>query len=114
MNGIGRPRLHQNNATRQRAYRERKRNAAQQHLRVYHRSKTIEWETPQAFFDQIHSEFGFTLDVAAHADNAKCARYFTEADNGLVQCWEGVCWMNPPYGKTIGAWVAKAWISAQE
>ena len=29
-------------------------------------------------------------------------------DDGLSQDWQGVCWMNPPYGKKIGAWMKKA------
>src|SRR5215831_17843290 len=82
-------------------------------LKVYHRSRTVEWETPQALFDRLHAEFGFMLDVCATPDNAKCARYYTEADDGLSQSWVGVCWCNPPYGKTLPIWIAKAWTSAQ-
>lgn len=69
-----------------------------------------EWATPQAFFDLYAAEFEFTLDVAATAKNAKCARFFTKADDGLAQDWSAdVCWMNPPYGREIGAWVKKAY-----
>jgi phage N-6-adenine-methyltransferase len=76
-------------------------------------SKTCEWATPQAFFDELHAEFGFTLDVCATAENAKCDRYFTESDDGLKQEWNGVCWMNPPYGDVIKHWVKKAHDEAQ-
>jgi site-specific DNA-methyltransferase (adenine-specific) len=76
-------------------------------------STTPEWATPQDFYDALDREFGFTLDVAASADNAKCDRYFTEAEDGLSQEWApAVCWMNPPYGRTIEYWVAKAAIEA--
>ena len=95
------------------AYVAHWRRQKQQNRKVYHRSLTTEWGTPQAFFDQLHAEFGFTLDVAAQPGNAKCSHYFTEAEDGLRQVWEGVCWCNPPYGKTIGLWVAKAYASAQ-
>lgn len=71
-------------------------------------SETPEWETPQDLFDLLNAEFHFDLDVCATRGNAKCERYFTEADDGLVQEWRGVCWMNPPYGKTIDAWMEKA------
>ena len=47
-------------------------------------------------------------------DNAKCPRYFTPAEDGLQQPWTGRCWCNPPYGKTIGLWVRKAWESSLE
>lgn len=52
-------------------------------------SKAMDWATPQAFFDQLDSEFHFTLDPCANESNHKCARYFTEADDGLKQSWGG-------------------------
>ncbi len=70
--GRRRPRKYAHSVERYRAYRQRKRQAKQDHLKVYHRSLTIEWETPQAFFDRLHAEFMFTLDVAAQEGNAKC------------------------------------------
>jgi phage N-6-adenine-methyltransferase len=69
-----------------------------------------DWETPPDFFAPLNWEFRFTLDVCATAENAKCARYFTPADDGLAQDWgREVCWMNPPYGKEIPKWMAKAY-----
>lgn len=50
-------------------------------------SKAMDWATPQAFFDELDSEFHFTLDPCANESNHKCARYFTEADDGLKQPW---------------------------
>lgn len=32
--------------------------------------------------------------------------------DGLAQTWEGVCWMNPPYGRQIGKWMQKAYQAA--
>jgi phage N-6-adenine-methyltransferase len=110
---VGRPRLYPDMRTKWRENKRRSRQATQTQLKVYHRSLTIEWGTPQDFFDRLDAEFGFTLDVAAQPGNAKCARYFTPEDDGLSQPWEGVCWMNPPYGRTIGDWVVKAYESAQ-
>lgn len=64
---------------------------------------------PEAFraFD---AEYGpFTLDAAAASHNAKCARYFTRAEDGLAQSWAGErVWCNPPYSN-LGAWLEKAW-----
>lgn len=48
------------------------------------------WETPQKLFDELDAEFHFTLDAAASDDNHKCARYFTQSDDGLRQNWGGV------------------------
>lgn len=75
-------------------------------------SKTSEWATPPDLFAALNAEFHFTLDVCATADNAKCARHFTLAQDGLAQEWTGTCWMNPPYGRTIGLWLRKAYESA--
>jgi phage N-6-adenine-methyltransferase len=83
-------------------------------MAVHFSSKTDEWATPQDVFDRLDAEFGFDLDVCATPENAKCPRYYTKRENGLLQKWEGVCWMNPPYGREIGQWVKKAYTSALE
>ena len=77
-------------------------------------SKTDLWATPQAFFDRLHRVFRFERDVCALPENAKCSNYYSPDDNGLAQDWHGVCWMNPPYGREISAWVEKAYTSAKE
>lgn len=71
-------------------------------------SKNVVWETPRALFNRLDAVFRFTLDVCATPDNAKCRQFFSETDDGLAQEWTGTCWMNPPYGRTIGQWVKKA------
>lgn len=72
-------------------------------------SKSVEWETPAALFDRLHAQYQFTLDVCATPENAKCKRFFTKEDNGLVQTWNPFdrVFCNPPYGRDIGHWVAK-------
>lgn len=68
-----------------------------------------EYPTPQGLFDKLNEEFGFTLDVAADPDNAKCAKFFTRQVDGLLQPWEGVVFCNPPYsGKNIEKFLDKA------
>lgn len=89
------------------------REVVQRGMGVHYSSSTDLWSTPQDLFDELHREFGFTLDVCATAENAKCPAYFTEAQDGLAQEWRGVCWMNPPYGDVIREWVKKAHESAQ-
>ena len=78
---------------------------------VHFSSKTCEWETPQEFFDEWNAEFGpFELDPCATSENAKCPKYYTKADDGLVQPWAPYkVWLNPPYGREIGLWMAKAY-----
>lgn len=78
-------------------------------------SKKNEWETPQALFDELDREFGFTLDVCALPENAKCDLFFNPETDGLSQSWKGhTCWMNPPYGKEIGRWVEKAYHESKQ
>ena len=77
-------------------------------------SATDDWATPMHLFRQLDYEFGFDVDVCASADNAKCRRFYSKEDDGLAQDWRGVCWMNPPYGDTIGRWMQKAYESSQQ
>jgi site-specific DNA-methyltransferase (adenine-specific) len=77
---------------------------------VHFSSASAEWETPGDLFNELDRIFGgFTLDPCATPQNAKCARFFTRADDGLAQDWTGKVFMNPPYGREIGKWVRKAW-----
>ena len=66
-----------------------------------------EWGTKRTLFDKLDREFGFTLDVSATPENAKCGRFFTKNDDGLQQEWTGIVWMNPPFS-AIGEWLKKA------
>lgn len=77
-------------------------------------SNRQDWATPQAFFDLVDAEFGFTLDAAASQDNAKCEAYYTEEMDGLGCAWPGVVWCNPPYGRAIADWVRKGYEEAQK
>jgi len=76
-------------------------------------SDNQECGTPQEFFDMLDKEFCFTLDVCATSQNAKCEHFYDKDKDGLATPWHGTVWVNPPYGKEIGAWVAKAYLSAQ-
>ena len=59
-----------------------------------------EWETPLDFFNQLDSEFHFTLDPCCTEKNAKCKKFYTKDDDGLKQTWKGeVVFINPPYSK---------------
>lgn len=79
-------------------------------MKVHFSSKTDEWETPILFFKAIDKKYGpFAVDVCASPLNQKAKIFYTKEDNGLAQSWHGTCWMNPPYGRTIGLWVKKAY-----
>lgn len=73
-----------------------------------HRSENAndEWLTPP----EIISALGpFDLDPCAPVvrpwDTAR--KHFTVDDNGLIRQWHGRVWMNPPYGKETGRWLAR-------
>lgn len=78
-------------------------------MNVHFSSATEMWATPQDFFDKYNQVFDFKTDVCASPENAKCEKYYTEEMDGLAQSWSGSCWMNPPYGRTIKAWMRKAY-----
>lgn len=67
---------------------------------------------PEDFYEKYNSVYGFKTDVCATHENAKCKNYYTQEIDGLLQDWQGVCWMNPPYGRTIGKWMKKAYESS--
>lgn len=81
---------------------------------VRFRSASVEWSTPDSIFKPLDAEFGFTLDVAASAGNAKCPAFLSREMDALSARWDGVCWMNPPYGPDLKKWVRKAWESSRE
>lgn len=77
-------------------------------------SRTDDWSTPQALFDELNEEFSFETDVCATAENTKCSIYIPPELDGLAASWgpffnlRNVLWCNPPYGRGIGKWVQKA------
>lgn len=104
---LGRPRKTCSNACRMKSSRKRSKAS------VHFSSASAEWSTPQAFYRKLHREHRFNLDVCSTHENAKCLRHFTIADDGLKQAWTGRVWMNPPYGRAIGAWMRKAYQSSR-
>ena len=78
-------------------------------------SATTEWSTPQKFYDKLDVQFKFTLDPCADADNHKCGKFYTEADDGLSKNWQGErVFCNPPYGREIKKWVKKCYEESQK
>jgi phage N-6-adenine-methyltransferase len=84
-------------------------------VEAYHHpvAKRDDWETPWPLFERYNAVHGFTLDACALPHNAKCARYYTPAVDGLVQDWANErVWLNPPYGRGIRDWMEKAYREA--
>ncbi len=80
---------------------------------------SIEYETPQDFFDALNREFHFILDAAATRKNAKCNLFYTLEGNGLKNPWYfshppvSSIWVNPPYDQSVALWIKKAYETAQ-
>lgn len=74
------------------------------------------WETPENIFKPLHYEFNFTLDPCCEYHTAKCERFFTPVENGLIQDWSGnVVFCNPPYSRgNIDLWVEKCYNESQK
>ena len=72
-----------------------------------------DWGTPEHIFAPYRDRV--TLDVCASPENALCSRYFTKEQDGLAREWDGVWWMNPPFGRTVlPRWIEKAHEQAQK
>lgn len=73
-------------------------------------SNSAEWYTPPDIIERALAVLGGTIDLDPCAEPAKSVpalRHYTAADDGLSKPWHGHVYMNPPYGNTIGDWIAK-------
>ena len=78
------------------------------------------WTTPRDFFDKVNAEFDFGLDAAALAYSTLVPDNWYGPDHpeierrdALILDWNNnsfgkPVWLNPPYGRVIKEWVAKA------
>jgi hypothetical protein len=72
------------------------------------RTSTDEWYTPPALFEALG--LAFDLDPAAPPGGVPwvpAIRHLSRREDGLAQPWRGRVWMNPPYGRDTGRWLAK-------
>jgi hypothetical protein len=72
------------------------------------RWETTEWYTPPAVFRALAIDFD--LDPAAPAGGVPwvpARRVLTVAEDGLSEAWSGRVWLNPPYGRGVGAWLER-------
>ena len=72
------------------------------------------WDTPEDLLRRLYNVFGtFDLDPCSRTGDRRRApvrakMHFTADDDGLALPWFGVVFVNPPYGRSIGSWLAKA------
>lgn len=63
---------------------------------VHFSSSSGKWETPPDLVADLATVFDWDLDV--------CENYYSPDQDGLSLPWDGLCWMNPPYGRGSGIW----------
>jgi phage N-6-adenine-methyltransferase len=69
--------------------------------------------TPWWLMALIQREFQLQIDVCALPTSAKLPRYWAPTDNALAQNWNWIRgWMNPPCGREISLWMAKAYAAS--
>ena len=78
------------------------------------------WTTPRDFYDKLNDEFGFGLDAAALQSSTLVPDNWYGPDHPDPAARDALrinwnhnsrgkpIWLNPPYGRTIKDWVAKA------
>lgn len=106
---------------------------------VLHSSESNEWRTPPEVFNWLDAEFRFVMDAACTAENSQVrnGHSLTAKLNALEADWGKilekeledrvssyvVCkppglypcvFLNPPYGRSIGKWIDKAWEESQK
>lgn len=79
--------------------------AAEPH-QLLNRSTSNEWYTPAPILEAACEVLGaIDLDPASNAlanQAVQAKQFYTTADDGLSQPWQGRVWLNPPYGKVGG------------
>jgi phage N-6-adenine-methyltransferase len=91
---------------------------------VHWSSSSGDWSTPLDLFHRLDRIHHFTLDAAANAANAKVESWLgpdhpePRRRDALRRNWHldgpgGSVWLNPPYGRTIGSFMAKARLESQ-
>ncbi len=72
----------------------------------------VEWYTPPIYIEMARRVLGkIDLDPASNEVAQawiQATKYFSAADDGLKQSWHGRVWCNPPYGRGVKRWLAKA------
>ena len=67
------------------------------------------YATPRELYIELDNEFHFDDDPCPFDDNI----YALYPDDGLARAWGNSVFLNPPYGKEITKWMARAYDEAK-
>lgn len=67
-----------------------------------HRAKTTTWLTPPHIVEACGP---FDLDPCAAPGWLTAAEHYVLPQDGLALPWQGVVWLNPPYGAEVWTWL---------
>lgn len=73
------------------------------------------WGTPPDLWKELNNTFHFKMDAATNDKNPLGTEYYyTKEMDGLAEenIWISPVYVNPPYGKGINKWVARASIES--
>jgi hypothetical protein len=76
--------------------------------RIDPRTTSVEWYTPPEIFDALGLRFD--LDPCSPPGGLgwiPVERSYSRAEDGLAMEWRGRVWLNPPYGRQVGAWMRR-------
>jgi hypothetical protein len=70
---------------------------------------TDDWYTPPPIFAALGLRFALDPCSPGPGHWVPADRIYTKADNGLIQFWQGLVFMNPPFGRRRGQvpWLQK-------
>lgn len=75
--------------------------------RVLFKSQKLDWKTPDEVYKQLDKEFNFDFDPCPSGK-----LQFGKSAFSLL--WGKSNFVNPPYGRTIGKWLAKGYEESQD
>ena len=84
-------------------------------------SVKMDWQTPESVLDLVRRVAPIVLDPCTSLENPTGAMsFFAYPENSLCglterwhSCQNGIVFVNPPYGRALGAWAAKIVAEAQ-
>jgi len=75
--------------------------------KVHFSSARGNWKTPKALYEELDKEFHFDCDPCLVTEGTIHDR------DMLGSTWGKRNYVNPPYGKALPEWVAKAWLERE-